>query len=226
MLGFQTSVDTTHSWATLVVSALLILALVGCAVLAWRHGLGASIAPLGAAIAIILVSYAVIYQDEGGPTYRQWKWITFFIPLFVASTLAIVVIACFSAVRHPRFWRRVGYGLIGAQMGIAVVLAGGEAFPLGAQADHYLSVTLDQVDLRSNPRLASTEVLNLDTQPYWETMWLAYFLRDKQLTLAPPTYYPTSPPRGRWYIERTGSLTTAGAQVTPLNSTYRLVRVP
>src|SRR5205814_5379383 len=46
-----------------------------------------------AVVLLILGSYGAVFLKEGGPSYRQWKWITFFQPLFVAVIVATVALA-------------------------------------------------------------------------------------------------------------------------------------
>ena len=227
MLGFQTSPTASQGWPTVAMSALVLFGLAAAAVIAWRRGLGASVAPLLAGIAPILVSYAIVYWREGGPTYRQWKWITFFIPLVVAFVVALFLLVALTAPRRTEAWRRVGYSALAAYAIAAVfVFAGGAGFPMRSAPTSYLSVTPDEIDLSVNPGLRNVPAVHINTDPYWETMWLAYFLRDKQVSLAQETYYGTSPPVSSWYVERNDRPLAPGAEATPLNATYRLVHMP
>jgi len=225
MLGFQTSVDTTQSWITVAISGLLILGLVALAVVAWRRGLGSRAAPLLTAAAVAIVTYTVVYHREGGSTYRQWKWVTFFIPLFVAVCLALVVLVAFSATKRADVSRQIGWGVLAGYFVVTgLVFASAVGFPL--RSSGFLSVAPDQIDLEVNPHLDDIDELHINVAPYWETMWLAYFLRDHDLTLATESYYPPAAPVGRFYIERNDVPVAPGADAIPLNNTYRLVRMP
>lgn len=227
MLGFQTSVVATQSWITVGASALLLTGLVVLGIVVWRRGLGAKVLPLLVAVAIPVVSYTVVYHREGGPTYRQWKWVTFFIPLFVAATLALVALVAFTWARRPQLGTRVGYSLLVTHVGVTgFVFAAGAGFPLRTPPVEMLSVTPDQIDLGVNPLLDDVDVIHVNTAPYWETMWVAYFLRDKRLSLGPLTYYAVAPPAGDWYLERNDQPVPPGADAIPLNTTYRLTHIP
>jgi hypothetical protein len=195
MLGFQTSSTASQSWLTVAVSALILVALVIAARISWSKGRGEAAVALLTGIAVVLATYALVYNREGGPSYRQWKWATFFIPLFVSFA---------------------------SYATLAITFASGAGFPL--RSPTYLSVSLDQINLRYDDRLRALPSVHLNTEPYWETMWLAYFLRDTPVTLGPPTYYPVSAPQGPWYLERNDMPLQPGSTVTPLNATYRLVR--
>jgi hypothetical protein len=227
MLGFQTSATAGQSWLTAAVSVAVVAALVAGAGLAWRRGRGAAALPLVMGMAAVLLTYFVVYQREGGPTYRQWKWVTFFIPVFVAC--AICTASLLVEALGPR-WpavRRVAGPAFGVYAVVVVMFASGAGFPLGINAPNtYLSVTLDQINLRDNPVIETVPELHVNTTPYWESMWIAYFLRDQTVTLAAVSYYAPSPPLGPWYLERNDAPLAPGAEATPINETYRLVRMP
>ncbi len=227
MLGFETTVGEPNGWLPVALSLALLVAIAGIAVMLWRRGYGASVAYAGAGIATILTSYVIVYIVVGGVTYQQWKWITFFIPVLVSFVIGLFLLAAFTSPNRREHWRRVGYaGVVGYGLLAVLVFAPGEGFPIGAAKDSYLSVTADDVDLSTNPMLAGHRDLHLDTDPYWESMWLAYFLRDKEVSLQADTYYEQSPPISDWYIERNDQPLATGARAERLNDTYRLVHVP
>jgi hypothetical protein len=225
MFGFQTDVYASQAWPTAAMSVLLLLAAIVAAVVGWRRGYGARVAPLLVAAAIIIGSYALVYYREDGPTYRQWKWATFFVPLFVAATLMLLAFAVMSARKHTQTWHQVGIGLLLVNMLVVVTFASGQGFPL--RATGYPSVSRDEADLEHNPALKNIPALHLNTPPYWETMWLAYFLRKHQVSLAAETYYAiATEPVSHYYIERNDQPAAPGAEITKLNETYRLVKMP
>jgi hypothetical protein len=227
MVGIATAANVPPAWPTVVVSALLLLGLAGAALVSWRRGFAASVAPLAAGLVTILASYVVVYLYEGGPTYQQWKWITTFVPIVVVFALGLVLLAAFTMTQHRDLWRRLAYGgLIGYAAIVVFVFASGAGFPLRIHPSIYLSVSPDQVDLSAHPRLEELDALHIDTTPYWDTMWLAYFLRDKQLSLGPDNYYATSEPVSPWSIQRNDAPLPPGTDAVPLNATYRLVRSP
>ena len=80
--------------------------------------------------------------------------------------------------------------------------------------------------MQYDSRLPTLPSLHLNTGPYWETMWAAYFLRAVPVTLEADSYYPKTPATGPWYLERNDRPLTPGAEATRLNDTYRLVKMP
>jgi hypothetical protein len=51
-------------------------------------------------VPLALLSHAVIYLREGGPTYQQWKWLTSFVPLIAAACVFTLLLG----------WHRTGGG--------------------------------------------------------------------------------------------------------------------
>ena len=172
-------------------------------------------------VAAIYASYAVVYHREGKPDYRQWKWITFFTPMFVAAICASLFLLA-SLLPSPARMVTSAYTTLGAYALIATLFSTGTAYSLRSPSD-YLAVTLDEIDLHFDGQLRQLPSLHLDTSPYWETMWLAYFLRDTPVTLGPVSYYPPSAATGPWVLQRNDQPVAAGATAIVLNTTYRLV---
>jgi hypothetical protein len=226
MLGFQTDVRAGQGLLTTAASVAVVAALGLCGAIAWRRKRGDAALPLLMAIVVVLATYIAVYQREGGPTYRQWKWVTFFIPLFVAAAIALPALVVSSARQFASLWNRALTAALVFYGAVVLLFATGAGFPLSPPAAAYLSVTLDEINLRYDDQLAELPSLHINTSPYWETMWLAYFLRDVPVTLGPPTYYTTAPPAGPWYLERNDQPLAPGAEATQLNATYRLVEMP
>ena len=100
-----------------------------------------------AAIAVVLATYAAVYHREGGPTYRQWKWVTFFIPLFVAAAISLVGLAVLSLPGRAALLQRAGPFVFAAYAAIVLLFSAGAGFPLDAYPA-YLQVTLDEINLQ------------------------------------------------------------------------------
>ena len=175
------------------------------------------------AIAVILISYLLVYIREDGASYRQWKWITSFVPLYVAAVLAVVV-GVIDRAWHGVPARSRAAGVLLAFVGLTVYVASPTS--MGLTATSYVSLNLDQITIGESPALEGVTNLHIDAAPYWESMWLTYFLRDKTLTIQNPTYYPISPPAGDLWIQRIDSGPPAEGfeTVAEFDATYRLVR--
>ncbi len=88
-----------------------------------------------------------------------------------------------------------------------------------------LAVTNDLATLDTNPGLDGIEELNVDVAPYWETMWVSYFLRDRvALRLEEASYFSTSAPVPGWTLQHRDGPTDGALEVRPLNDSYELVR--
>jgi hypothetical protein len=147
------------------------------------------------------------------------------VPVFVASAVCTVALGVEAVGSKLALLRRVAAPALGAYAIVVVLFSSGAGFPLSAPTA-YLSVTLDQINLHDNPELSSVPNLHVNVTPYWETMWLAYFLRDQPVTLGAISYYSSAPPQGEWYLERADAPLAPGAEARPVNLTYRLVRMP
>jgi hypothetical protein len=225
MLGFQSSEVATRTPVTVAVSVGVVGALVAVAVALWRRRLAPLVLPLLAGIASILVTYGLAYQREGGPTYRQFKWVSFFTPTFVVFALALVALGVRELARRwPSAWGAGGAALAG-YTAVVLTLASGAGFPLRISSG-YLQVSLDQINLGHDQRVSSLPSVHVNLPAYWETMWAVYFLRDVPITIANPSYYATSAPApGSWALERNDAPVSPDAEQIQLNATYRLVRL-
>ena len=89
LVGYSPAAAGPHGMGVIVTSVLLISPSSNRSEAPWlaspRRGLPCWRSPSSAHSTIF------VYLREGGPSYRPWKWITFFLPLFVASVLAVVV---------------------------------------------------------------------------------------------------------------------------------------
>ena len=68
--------------------------------------------------------------------------------------------------------------------------------------------------------------LNVNVGGVWDTMWVAYFLRDKQLYIQSPSAFIIEPPTAQWTLTRADQVPPdeiSDGTYTPLNATYGLV---
>jgi hypothetical protein len=230
MLGFQTATPPQHeiphhspvSWA---LSVAILLVVAATMLSSWRRpALRDRTTFVALALATILIAYGFVYLYEGF-SYQQWKWITYFIPLFVALLMA-QVLTTLSLVDTPVIkGPAAANALGGAYLLVVTALATTASFPVGAAPSSYYSVNSDMAALAKSPHLRSVTSVNINTNTQWDTMWLAYFLRNKQVFPLSYSYLPIQKPGSDWTVERNDSPASAG-QVIPLNATYRLVYQP
>jgi hypothetical protein len=170
-----------------------------------------------------LLTYILVNVHEDGTTYQLFKWVAFFlVPLLGALFLLSYILIASVAGRSEKLAGITQATLVIA-LGIIVVFPATVTFRQMDQA-HEAVVTRDQALLTDSPALSDIQELQISVNPYWDGMWVAYFLRDKTLYLTSPTYYPTSnaPDRPVWQLELTTTPVEPGAQVVPVNATYRL----
>lgn len=134
-----------------------------------------------------LVSYYALYGYLG-PTYQQWKWISFFQPPLTAGLLALVWLLLRGTVGGPR-WIALGAAwtwLIG--MGVAVLTVPTPVHPL--------RLTSASTVVSSDPDVHKSAAVNVSVGTdyvYWDTMWAAYFMLDKKVLIQSDSYFPKSP---------------------------------
>ncbi len=171
----------------------------------------------GTTVALILLTYLAVYLHEG-VSYRQWKWITFFQPLFAALIFMVVAVALTDRAVAHRLRAAVPAACLALGALTAVILAVSGFAHTPARPQYPASVTTDQAfayvdpdlsNLGVNPKLASLGPINVDVAPTWDTMWALYFLRNHPLTVQSGSYYPTTPPTAPWTLTpRSDALTS------------------
>jgi hypothetical protein len=176
-------------------------------------------------VAVILVSYFLVFRRDVEPTYEQWKWITFFQPLFVAAVLTTTLLGLRAAI--GRWWRGPTVAILcAAAAGFGVLVSTNTGDGEGtALRDHrrLAAVGPDAFDLGVNPALRNLDRVNIGLAPYWDSMWATYFLSDKSLRLQEKTYWTIRPPAPGWTLIPT-SVDLSGETVRPVNASYRLLR--
>jgi hypothetical protein len=215
VLGFQTSPRPHNSAGQWTASVILLACLLASGCLTWRFkGKQVLTSFVILASASILACYAVVFLHLG-VSYQQWKWITYFTPLFVALFVAQVLTAIDS----------LGKNLPASAVGVTYLLCClALSSPVTIPIDQPMASSLVNMEaLPANPTIRSLRGLNVDLGPsYWYNNWSVYFFRDKRLYLQGLAYFPAARPRAYWTLVP-NSTATKGKDVIPLDSTYRLV---
>jgi hypothetical protein len=179
----------------------------------------------GLTVLVVIVSYRAIYQQQGY-SYRSWKWLSFFQPMFSAALVALLCAAAAALIDRsslPRAAVRAA-GLLAIGLWIGVLTLNARTlteYNTWNVADREL-VGLDSV---GRYRLGS---VNIDLMPYWESMWAAYFVAPARSYIVAESYYARSAPSARWTVSRiTGGsadqLPGSVMEVVKLTRTYELV---
>jgi hypothetical protein len=223
LMGFMRQVSPRPSLARLGWSVLLI-AVFGAGAWLARGSHRVAVRFSLTAAATILVSYLLIFSRDATLAYQQWKWISFFQPLFVGVVLIVLLLGLQVAVR--RRWQRSAAAVAcAAAIGFGVLVStntgDGQGTALRDRRQLDL-VSRDAVDLSVNPAFRDIRRLNVSVAPYWDSMWATYFLADKSLRLQERTYWTKRTPEPGWTLIP-ASLALSGETVRPVNSSYQLL---
>jgi hypothetical protein len=196
LLGEQESFDGTVSAFTIVASVLVIGVSLAASWRLVRRGEGDSwIGPAVVLLAGSMVSYAAFYFLRGGPTYEQWKWISFLQPLVVAMIVAPVL-----AWAHRRFGS-MGARAAGALLVVLVVANMNRSVPFSSEIGRSTNfVSLELGTLGDDPALADVDEVNIDLSPYWESMWAANAVAPRTAFIQALTYYAPAGPAAEWTL--------------------------
>ncbi|MDA0182380.1 hypothetical protein OJ997_18880 [Solirubrobacter phytolaccae] len=214
-----------------IVLSVVLLGAVLAALFALRRTHGRVALFAGVMVALILLSYLVLYLIEGA-SYRQWKWITYFQPLYAALVFMVLCMGIASLWRsRPARW--VVAGSCGALAGLALVLLayGGMVrtrplapFQSAAPGElTFIYVDRNVSNLEVNPVVEQAGGINVDIVPWWETMWAIYFLRDHAVTMQSVSYFGVNEPTQPWTLVPRSAL-VSGSFLTPVNDRYELER--
>lgn len=225
VFGFQTNPYKRTTTAMWLASALLGGAILTLVALCWRRGWAVASRYAALVLLISLGTYGVIFSSAG-PSYRQWKWLTFFVPFVIAAVLSLLVAACETFALRGRSLRPMLAVVVAPYLVAVVALSTNVDFPAVAGRDRYVSVTLDQINVGHSPALDGIDRVNVRAAPYWETMWLAYFLRDREVNLLSASYFPAGGEPAEWTVQPVTEQVPAWVDVIELNASYRLVREP
>ena len=222
LLGFQKTLTapTTGDFAR---QGLLVLGIVGCAVaVLWRRERRAALYCF-ATVALVLASYDLIYLVRG-MSYTQWKWISFFQPLY--ATTAILVVCAAIVVLLGRIHVGSSLRLAGGVLaGVALfVLVLHNSRYLTQRAQFWVHVPAELAAIQGDAELVNVPNVNVALPQYWDSMWATYFLSPRTVYLRSKTYYPRAPAHATWTLEPAATQDPPGEVVQPLNGEYKIVK--
>ena len=223
LLGFQRKLTVPPPQTTLLIQAAIVLAVVaGALVVLWRDQRRAAIFCV-ATVVLILASYGLVYIVRGR-SYTQWKWISFFQPLYMALVILVVCAAAATLLRRVRIDAtiRLVAGVVAGSVLMYFVVDDTRA--LTRHNSNWETVSTGLSTIEGNPALKGIDAVNVDLPPFWETMWAVYFLTPRTVFLLNTSEYATAPPRATWTLEPNSKPDPPGAIVRRLNSDYKLVR--
>ena len=208
LLGFHQAVHTPRPVVGLFIfeSAIVAAIIAGAVWVLWGTRRRAALVHASAAL-VVLGSYAAAYAARGY-SYEQWKWISFFQPVFMVAVFGLVAAAAAVLLAAWRPHLRVAGGALAAVFGIVLIAVSARMLVTGTRYTRAVwvagepSIAWNVVGpslsgLADRPALAHEHAVNLDL-PQWDEMWAAYFLQPKmRVYLLDPSYLPVSPPGAR-----------------------------
>lgn len=189
LLGYQGSTKPISHSVTLALSLGIFGLVAGAGIKAWRKGY---VIPIRFGLLTILVSmtsYFAVYQRNDGPSYQQWKWISFFLPIFVVAVLIVLVIGFFSIFPPSRSTKTFVIILISG-LGLLNLM---RFEPFYEDVSNAAPVTQSMLKLSNARALRDVKEMNIASGPYLWSMWPAFFAVGQRVSIIDPSYY-SSPP--------------------------------
>jgi hypothetical protein len=222
-IGFQRHWNAGHAVGEWAASAAVLIIPLALAAWLWR-GRKARTAPYAACLAVVAASYEVVYLRYGF-SYSQWKWITFFQPLYIVSAAVPVVTAVLVLGGRRRALRPVAVALSILLPGALLAVDAANA-RVTSRKELVLASSITELQSALGRRRITS--LNINVQPYWETMWSSYFAilgGVRSVTLQAPSYYPTAVADAEWTLRRADDARPLlpGREAVPLTHDYQLV---
>jgi hypothetical protein len=217
LLGLQENIFSNPSLFQLLLSILLIVFLlrsysakIGKDV---KHGVQLGL--------LILVVYGFVLFEKGSSSYVQFKWISWFAPLFFAVILVrIYRVRDFNKQRTPlRFF------LSFLTMTMVFNVYKQNSFNSAENAVARVP-TDDMKNLATSNVLNNIDNLNIKTGAFHESMWPVFFINDTKVSLLDNTYFNPSQPVAAPTLVNSNYSTLAGVSRIPVNDSYDVVSFP
>lgn len=177
--------------------------------------------PIVRVLVVLLGSYLFFALTAAG-SYRQWKWITFFMPLTI-TVLLLPLSAIFVAIFKERSGRVLGAALTVLIVGLS--LSRGDKLMSRVQKDS-MSVTWDMTQLSEKVDIREDEPINVLSGPYLKSMWPALFLYPHVVHILEPSYYSSpGPSQGPTLIASEAEI-PSWVPTARINNDYKIVDYP
>ena len=175
MIGSVYSNTTMTSWASLLIwTFFLSLALATIGVVSRRVGGNPFVLMIIAVFIIVNLLFTVLRGNDF-LAYSNWKLLSFFFPLLIAILSGAIL-----------YFDRTKFALY-TFIVVAVILN-----PNTLWSNEFISTSSDDLELQTNAKVLSQQQLNIDLDPYFQTMQIASLLQDSRLNFKSLSYWPSS----------------------------------
>ena len=184
LVSFQTSESVgPRLWKWVASALLLVLAAAGALFARTKKG---RILKPGMLLALLGVSY-VYFSVTASFSYKQWKWTTFFLPMFVVLIIWLIVRAWDARPSH-RLW-------IPAVLFLLIVINVHNSWKFTRLvAESTPRVPYEMTQLARNNALRQLEEVNVFSGDYLRSMWPALFLDPLKVDIVNLSYYTAPRP--------------------------------
>ena len=152
---------------------------------------------------IYLISKEEMSLSFTGEGYKAYKLITYFLPIILISCLYYFKNFQFNFSQKDIKTKIIVFGLLGLLLVGNTVSA---VSIISTSNERLKFISQDIIDLRTVDKFENVTSINIQIPPYWDQMWVYYFLFDKhRLYLKYPSYYTASPQNGEWTLKEKDS---------------------
>lgn len=134
-----------------------------------------------------------------GEGYKAYKLITYFIPIILLSGFCYFRNFKIGSIKEMFSSKFFAGALLLALLCANIFSAG-----LIIDANYRLSTTINEniIDLQNISKFENITSVNVIEPPYWNQMWIYYFIFDKKIAhLKYSSYFPKSPQVGQWTLK-------------------------
>jgi hypothetical protein len=163
-----------------------------------------------------------------GEGYKAYKLISYFIPIILLTGFYYFKVFQF-AFASKNFGKKIPIFVF---LSILIIWNIGSALVFISESSNQLGLIKENViDLQKISKFENVTSINIQEPPYWNQMWVYYFLFDKKaIYLKYSSYYAASPQLGQWTLKGANqdilseSNFTNSTETITINPDYYLVK--
>ena len=145
-------------------------------------------------------SYALVYQRQPGPSYQQWKWISFFLPLLVAVFVGLFIKLFIEVCKKSKIVAPIVVSALVVSAAIGNIRRYDNFYEtVGRQSP---GPSAEEIGFDTSPAFNEITSVNVKTGGFMGSMWPATFLGERQVAILDPAYYTATEPLRTWTLIR------------------------